>query len=384
MRQILIGKTTLMKMISDYLEDNDYKNIFFFDLEKEDHLRLCNLGVEEIITYTKARTSDDKKKKIIFIDEIQYLDNPSSFLKIFYDHFKDEFKLFVSGFSSLSIKSKFKDSLVGRIIDLEIYGLSFKEFLNFKNLNYNLLIESSLADKELKSLYREFVLYGSYPQVVLADNPEMKELYLKNIIDKYIYKDIKDIAKIRDLEKFNRLIKFLASQSGQLLNINELSVTAGISRPTLEEYLFILNNTYIIQLVKPFYKNVRSELTKMPKIFFEDTGILNLMKNKKLSNEIDGQIFENSIYCYFRKKINYSDIHFWRTTAKQEVDFILDINPLRGIEVKMQYNPRQSKNLIAFGNQYERSDLNIVTLEKMEDKRKINQIYPWEIEKMFI
>jgi len=252
-----VGKTTLMKMLIDHLQQKNIHNIFYFDLEKADHFELCNKGDEEIIKYIHARTKSEKEKKFLFIDEIQYLDNPSSLLKIFYDHHKEEFKLFVSGSSSFSIKSKFKDSLVGRIIDFEIHGLSFLEFLQFKGLDYDLNSGSEFIHKELKELYREFVLYGSYPQVVLTNNLELKELYINGIIEKYIYKDIKDIARIREVDKFNNLIKFLASQSGQLVNINEISDTLNLSRPTLEKYLFILKivlNDLNILLLCPLRK----------------------------------------------------------------------------------------------------------------------------------
>ena len=159
-------------------------------------------------------------------------------------------------------------------------------------------------------------LYGFYPQIVLTENIKFKETYLNNIIDKYIFKDIKDLAKIKHIDKFNKLLRFLASQAGQLINTNELSDTLNIARQTIEDYLFILENTYIIKLVRPFYKNIRKELTKMPKIYFEDLGILNILKNKKLSKNFDGSIFENSVYSCLRRKFNIKDIYFWRTQAK--------------------------------------------------------------------
>ena len=120
-----VGKTTLMKMTMNYIEKNKKNDFFYFDLEKEDFLNLCNNGVEEIIKYIKGKKTNNnsENKTFIFIDEIQYLNNPTSLLKLFYDHYKNNFKLIVSGSSSFAIKSKFKDSLVGRIIDLEIFGL---------------------------------------------------------------------------------------------------------------------------------------------------------------------------------------------------------------------------------------------------------------------
>ena len=377
-----VGKTTLMKMVIDYIEKKGQNKTFYFDLEDEKYLKLCNQGCEEIVKYIKGVTGQKNNNKIfIFIDEIQYLDNPSSLLKLFYDHYKDNYKLIVSGSSSFAIKSKFKDSLVGRIVDLEIFGLSFQEFLNFKGLKYDLTTNSNLANEELKKIYKEYILYGFYPQVALTDKLEMKEIYLNGIIEKYIYKDIKDLAKIRNVEKFNNLLECLASQSGQLVNVNELSNTLDMSRQTIEEFLFILENTYIIKLVRPFYKNIRGELTKMSKVFFEDLGILNILKNKKLSTEFDGAFFENSIYNYLRREFNSKDIHFWRTKSKQEVDFVINSKEPIPFEVKMAYADNLMKNLIYFGENYQVNNLYCVTNTKKEALRykNIKQIYPWEI-----
>lgn len=382
-----VGKTTLMKMTIKYLKENNINNIFYFDLEDENFLDLCNADTDEMIKYINARKSPQIKKdeKIyIFIDEVQYLDNPSGLLKLMYDHHKNDYKLIVSGSSSFAIKSKFKDSLVGRTIDLEIFGLSFKEFLNFKNLNYDLKIDSSLADEELKKIYQEYLLYGAYPQIVLTDNLELKETYIENIIEKYIYKDIKDLANIKNIGKFNKLLKLLASQSGQLLNINEISNTLGMSRVTVEEYLFILENTYIIKLLRPFHKNIRNELTKMPKVFFEDLGIMNILRNKGLSNEFDGSSFENSIYCYLRQKYNPKDINFWRTKSKQEIDFIINDKDITPFEVKLSFRDKVMKNLLYFSEEYKINDPYCITLQKNASKyNNIKQIYPWEIEKIY-
>ena len=385
-----VGKTTLMKMVMEYLQNKENHQVFYFDLEKPEYLELCNKGVEAVVGYVKARQNNrqsennTKSKIYIFIDEVQYLDDPASLIKLFYDHYKDDFKLLVSGSSSFAIKSKFKNSLVGRIIDLEIFGLSFYEFLDFKNLNYELSSDSELIKKELKNLYEEYVIYGFYPQVVLTANTELKELYLRNIIEKYIYKDIKDLANIKDIKKFNNLLVFLASQVGQLVNTQELSNTLKLARQTIEEYLFILENTYIVKIVYPFHKNIRGELTKMPKIYFEDTGILNMLKNSKISPRIDGVLFENSAYNCLSRYFDIQNIHFWRTAAKQEIDFIInDKNNIIPIEVKLSYQEKMIKNLFYFGNKYKIYNLYCLTHNQMlGGNEKVKQLYPWETMKI--
>ena len=113
-------------------------------------------------------------------------------------------------------------------------------------------------------------------------NIKHKETYLQQIIDTYIRKDISDLANVRDTKKFNDLLKILASQSGQLLKVSELSDISGLALQTINYYLEILEETYIVKLVSPFSTSAKVEVGKTPKIFFYDTGILQMLWFKKL------------------------------------------------------------------------------------------------------
>jgi len=379
-----VGKTSIMHLIKDYLiqeKKNKTDNIFYFDLEDFVFLDLCNSGVEKTVQYLKERGAQADDKIYLFIDEIQYLDNPSNFLKLFHDHWGDKIKLIVSGSSSFDIKNKFKDSLVGRTMDFEIFTLDFEEFLLFKNKKINVNSSSEIIITELRNLYEEYILYGGYPAIVLENNIEIKSHLLKQIINTYVKKDIRDLANIREINKFNQLIKVLASQSGNLLNVSELSVTLKLTQKTVEEYLFILENTYIIRRVYPFYKNVRSELTKMPKIYFEDNGLMNLLANKKFLERVDGQLFENSVYCEFRKSLGVEDINFWRTNVGQEVDFIITKEGITPVEVRLKFFNKKLSGLKYFAEKYKIKKSFVCSLFKNEEsnKKDIKQIYPWQI-----
>jgi len=159
--------------------------------------------------------------------------------------------------------------LSGRTVNFEIYNLSFEEFLLFKKYPFSpVKAYTQKKTDELKSLYEEYALYGGYPKIVLATDVKMKEKYLQQIIDTYIKKDVRDLADVKDINKFNKLVEILASQSAQLLNVLELANTCHIAKQTVEHYLFLLEQTYIIRQVRPFSRNLRSELSKTPKIFF--------------------------------------------------------------------------------------------------------------------
>ena len=117
--------------------------------------------------------------------------------------------------------------------------------------------------------------------------------------------------------------KYWPSQSGNLLNVAELSNTCALARPTIERYLFLLEQTYIIRLVRPFSRNLRTEISKMPKIFLCDTGLMQMLWLKRLQREVLGPVFETSIYAELLKRYAADQIGYWRTTDKKEIDFIL-------------------------------------------------------------
>ena len=385
------GKTTCLKIIAEKLikeKDVPAEDIFYFDLEDFDLLEMFNKGHSEIIAYVQSRRGQSKKAKKVYllVDEIQYLSHPSSLLKILHDHYA-WLQLIVSGSSSFQIKTKFKDSLVGRTVDFELFPLDFEEFLVFKDAGFNLsdkkVAESELANKELNRLFKEYLIYGGYPRVVLENSTQAKAVYLKQVIDTYIKKDIRDLGHIRDVSRFNKLLRVLADKAGSLVNILELSNTVGISRKTIEDYLFIMENTYVIKLLPPFFTNLRSEISKMPKIFFEDTGVVNLLKYGFFIEKIEGGLFENAVYCLMRSCLGRGSLKYWRTKQKAEIDLVVD-SPKQKIpvEAKLSYPQKSFANLVSFLDKYKEKEAWVVSLEKSQvlskDKR-VKCLYPWEI-----
>ena len=298
-------------------------------------------------------------------------------MKYCVDHYGDKIKLIVSWSSSFAIKSKFKDSLVGRTVNFEIFWLSFWEYLVFKNEKIVLNGKfSEITNKKLISLYTDYVIWWQYPRIVLEKDIEKKEKYIKQIYSTYVKKDIVELANIKNINKFNNLVKILASQSGWLLNINEISKVLGIARQTIEDYLFILENTYIIKLIYPYYNNIRSELTKMPKIFFEDTWLLNLLQNRTIIQKVDWSLFETSVYSNLRKQFDIDTIKYWRTNIWQEIDFIIDwTNQILAYEAKLNCM-RKSSSLNYFSWKYKNTKWKIVCLQ---NDNIYGKIYPWMI-----
>lgn len=319
------GKTSVLLMLKNQLEEKNY-SCRYFNLENPEYLNFFNRHPFNLLEAApKAKT-----RQYIFIDEIQYLDDPSNFLKLLFDEKREQVKIIASGSSSFYIDRKFKDSLAGRKFLFEVYPLNFGEFLLFKGeeafLSEKSKKLSAYYQKKVLELWNEYIIYGGYPKVALAEDAEMKKILLEEIGSSYIKKDIAD-AGIRNSEKYFFLLKLLAGQTGQLVNSQELAGTLGIARKTIEEYLYVARKSYLAAYIFPFYRNLRKELIKMPKIYFYDTGLRNFFLNNYAAIEgrtDKGAFLENIAFCGFLNETkDVGKIKFWRTQDQKEVDFVV-------------------------------------------------------------
>lgn len=335
-----VGKTSLLKLLKEDLKKSGIKEetIFYFNLENLDVLNDFNKSPDNLLNYIAIKD----KKNYFLIDEVQYLDNPSNFLKYLYDEHRDKVKLIATGSSSLEIKAKLQDSLVGRKITCMVEPLCFEEFLLFQQSDILTYYNKEKIPQEIQNkfivLLNEYLLFGGLPKIVLTKDINEKQVLLKNYVNDYINKDIRSIGRVKSMLQFNQLIKILASQIGSLLNIHELTNTLRLSRNEVENYLDLLEYTFVLNRISPYYKNIRSQITKMNKIYFFDTGIRNQILNNfsEINNRTDnGRLFENFIYLELKQNISVDQIFFYRTTHKAEIDFVFEKNNIvYPIEVK--------------------------------------------------
>jgi uncharacterized protein len=336
-----IGKTTVLRQLESKLK-SEGKEVVFLNLEKQDILHALNENPENIFQYCNKAA----QRTFVLIDEIQYLKNPSNFLKLLFDEYAPKLKLIVTGSSAFYLDAKFKDSLAGRKKIFQLYTLSFEEFLHFKqedkllehiqNLKRGAIKKSTQA-KKIQLLLEEYIIYGGYPAVVLENNIDQKIERLADLRDSYIKRDVLK-SGVRDENKFYTLLQILASQTGSLVNTAELSNTIRSTGITIESHLAILQKCFHIQLIKPYYKNLRKELTKMPKCYFHDTGLRNVLVQNfsPLAIRQDkGELFENFIFTQLRNTYTADALQYWRTTDGNEVDFIINAKQhKKAIEVK--------------------------------------------------
>lgn len=373
------GKTTILRQLEQVLKQ-DGQAYHFLNLEDPDYLSLLNQSPKNLF---QIFPFDLKRRTFLLVDEVQYLNNPTNFLKYFYDQYRGRIKIIATGSSAFYLDKKFKDSLAGRKRLYYVLTLSFREFLRFKNeleLSTKNLTKLTLTEKEKTQLYyQEYLLFGGYPQVVLTDL-DKKEKLLEELVYSYIKKDVFE-SNIRQDDVFYRLLKILASQVGNLINASELASTLSVSKTAVDKYLYVMQKSFHLRLVKPFFTNLRKELTKMPKVYFLDLGLRNfLMRNFQPYHDRQdkGPLLENACYRQLLEGHDFEDISFWRTASGNEVDFV--VRGKKAFEVKVQPEKFRASKYKTFFKNYPEIKLSLITLDKQKKEISGHDILNlWEL-----
>ncbi len=368
-----VGKTTLVQQLVEYLlaEGVAPQDIFYFNLDDLGLLDFFHSPVE-FVRFVEAH---GRGRAYIFIDEIQRLENPGLFLKYVYD-LKKPFKLIVTGSSSLEIQAKISESLTGRKQLFHLFPFSFCEFVSARWPEFENAMSSARLDDveralsfllEMGRLYAaslsdwfvEYAMYGGYPRVALEPNPQRKLGHLKEIFTSYMQKDVKDFFRIENVAGYNNLLKLLAYQIGSLVNVSEIANTLGLNKATVEKYLHLLEGTFMFKRLTPFYRNVRRELSKMPKVYVLDLGLRNFAVGNFDAITLRGdrgEMVENFVFAeLYRIVAPPNELHYWRTQTKAEVDLILERpGAVLPIEVKFQpmTSPQVSRSYRSFLTTY--------------------------------
>lgn len=262
----------------------------------------------------------DGPRRFLFIDEIQRLENPGLFLKSVYD-LGLPIKIAVTGSSTLEIRSRVRESLAGRSLRFHLWPLSPTETGN-------------ISVEKLDGYLR----WGGFPAVHLERTDAPRQTLLANLLASYLDRDISDFLRIDNIGGFNSFMRLLALQTGQLVNLNEMANTLAVGRDTLHRHLNYLENTFMVRILRPFVGNRRGEITKMPKVYFADPGIRNLLAGRLTSSLTPadrGPLLENLVETLLRLDPLTEELFFWRTNNGAEVDFVWRAGgELYAVEVK--------------------------------------------------
>lgn len=330
-----VGKTTLMHMMEAHVDSNlpDAKSVF---LAADNITNAALFETPQNLLFFLEKKHDFPKRFIyLFIDEFQYIKNAGLFLKNIFDQYKSNLQIIVCGSSSLEI-SKNTEFLTGRKIEFDIKPVDFTNFFTFttgidsSTIPVNKFGELELFYKtfglQLKHALHDYLKYGGYPEVITTQNADDKKAILEDIVNTYIQQDVVNFLKVENVSGFNKLVKVLSAQIGNLLNVNEISGTIGLNYLTAQKYIDILIGTYVVTLVTPYFKNVRTEISKMPKVYMNDHGIRNFLLQRLEGDDIEGGLAENFVFNILGRRFDARNVHFYRTQTGTEIDFVVEKN----------------------------------------------------------
>src|SRR3972149_9696496 len=315
-----VGKTTLVKYALK-TKKSFFLN-FDIDIDKQKIISAASLSPKD------AMQSFGSPSYLI-IDEAQRLPQIGSIVKGWYDS-DLPVKIVLLGSSSLDLLNKSAESLTGRNEKLFITSLQFGEIVRSKewysDVYTNNEIENNFSN-QLRELLMQSIVFGNYPAIFFEND---KKQYLLNLISDYLFKDVLQMGLIKTPELIKKLLAMLAHQIGSEVSTNELASNLGLARATVDRYLDLLEQTFVIFRLPAFSTNLRKEISKSHKIYFWDTGVRNAILNEFSSNPLRsdiGHLWENWVVAEFAKQNMLSgqkkNLYFWRSRTGSEVDLIV-------------------------------------------------------------
>ena len=343
-----VGKTTLLKQLLRQKEGVLWLN--------GDELQVQNLFANASADRLLSEFGDNK---IVILDEAQRIENIGLRLKLIADSDSD-IQVIATGSSAFELANKVNEPLTGRKWEYQMFPLSFGE-----------MVAHHGKLKEMRMLPRRLV-YGYYPEVVMNDGNEVE--ILKLLTDAYLYKDILSWESIKHPDKLQTLLRALAYQVGSQVSYNELSQMSSMDSKTVERYITLLEQCYIIFRLPSFSRNLRHELKSSRKIYFYDNGIRNALIADYRAPEVRqdiGALWENFVIAermksneYYHRWVNR---YFWRTKQQQEIDYLEESGgKLHAYEMK--WNPRAKASITkTFTEAYPNTEFQVITPENIAD-----------------
>jgi predicted AAA+ superfamily ATPase len=301
-----VGKTTLIKAIlENYSGTKAYHN--------------CeNLDIQQALQAGTATEIHNffGNPNLLILDEAQKVKNIGSALKLLHDTYPD-IQIIATGSSSFELANQTKEPLTGRKFEFFLPPVAVYD------------IENKIGSIETNRNLLQWLNFGMYPEIVTLPTPQEKITRLKELSSSYLYRDLFTYQQLRNPELITQLLQLLALQIGQEVSYNELATTLKVNEETIQKYIQLLEDAFVIFRLSPFSRNLRKEITKKRKIYFWDLGIRNGIIGSFSSPDLRpdiGHLWEN--FCIAeRKKRNlyldfYGQSYFWRTHDQQEIDYL--------------------------------------------------------------
>ncbi len=353
MRQV--GKTSLMRLLFDI---SDGAKIWFDFDNPLDQILFESIDYNQIYYELKKQSGQkDGERLFVFIDEIQNFPDITKVIKYLIDHY--QVKFIVTGSSNYYLRNLFPESLSGRKFLYTLRPLSFSEFLYFKGVisesnlidlnNQSIFTKHSRVEIEKRSkYYDEYLEYGGFPEVVLTLDIKTKQLVLRNIFASFFEKGIKGFTELKDVRELRDLILLLAPRNGNMIDVSKIASELGVNRVKVYGYMEFLQGIFFLKLVSKHTKNVDKSVAAGKKVYFSDTGILNLV-----AKVTEGQLFETAICNQLEA---YGQLSFYNKRNTAEIDFIVNNETAFEVKVKADQNDlgklKKIAETIQIGNAY--------------------------------
>lgn len=278
---------------------------------------------------------DGMRGKRVVLDEIHRLSNPSELLKIAADHYPD-IKIIATGSSSLGASSKFKDTLTGRKADIWLTPMILPDMHDFKRTDWT-----------------HRMLHGGLPPFFIAKT--ISETTFQDWMDAYWSKDIQELFRLERKASFQKFVELILTQSGGIFEATHYAAPCEVSRPTIMNYLSVLEATYVAHVLRPFNRRRASEIISAPKVYAFDTGFVCAYRGwDRLRNEDKGYLWEHLVLNEIQAGVGCRSLGYWRDKRGHEVDFVL-ARPGRdpiAIECKWQSDQFDPAGILAFRQHY--------------------------------
>ena len=346
-----VGKTTLLQ---NFLKSTHLK----YKLDSGDNIRTQQLlgsqDFSQILAYVEGY-------ELLVIDEAQNIPNIGMAVKIIVDQ-RPDIRVILTGSSSFELAGQVGEPLTGRKQTLTLYSLSHSELLS----SYNRF--------ELNEKLEDFLVYGSYPEVIQASTYKQKVEAITEISNSYLVKDILAFDRVKNSKVLLDLLKLLAFQVGSEVSLSEVGTKIGVDYKTVQRYLDLLEKAFVVIRLGGFSRNLRNEVTNKAKYYFLDNGIRNslIAQFNGISQRNDiGQLWENFIFIERLKHRTYQSIYanmyFWRTYQQQEIDLVEDRDgKLHGYEIKWSLS-KTPKAPHQWAETYSNSSYTIVTPDNYQN-----------------
>ncbi len=311
------GKSTIMlqyikQLIGNKINPKNILYINFEDMRFEDlNLQLLNKIYEVYLEYIQPDS-----KQYIFLDEIHKIEAWEKFARTIHELKKGQ--VFVSGSNSGLLFGKYATLLTGRHLDLTVFPLDFKEFLQFNNIQINHILDLIYKRHEIKALLSEYLRYGGFPLVCLKKSK--KDLLLTYFED-IINKDVIENHTITRVGKLKSLAKFYLTNIGRRISFNRISKFLNLSLDTVERYSYYLEEAYLVYFIKKFSYSVKVQERTMAVVYTIDNGVRNLI-GFTFSKDTPW-LYQNSVAFHLFKKYGKQNIFYWMSSTKEEVDFVV-------------------------------------------------------------